>query len=220
MTRSVKFVLGLTSIILLVFVYLILSKIGVITVLMNSAELHRYINQLGLLGPVAVIFLMTLAVVISPIPSAPIALAAGAAYGHTWGTIYIIIGAETGALIAFYIARLLGYDIVQHWFKQRLPLNTTGSQNSLMLFVFVSRLIPFISFDIVSYAAGLTPLSAWRFILATLAGITPASFLLAHFGGELSSENTEEIILTVFILGFFMAIPFVIKIITDHRKNS
>ena len=46
-----------------------------------------------------------------------------------------------------------------------------GSQNALMGIVFVSRLLPFLSFDIVSYGAGLTTLSAWRFALATLAGL-------------------------------------------------
>jgi uncharacterized membrane protein YdjX (TVP38/TMEM64 family) len=46
----------------------------------------------------------------------------------------------------------------------------------------VSRLLPFVSFDAVSYAAGLSRLRFWRFALATLAGIVPASFLLAHFG--------------------------------------
>lgn len=46
----------------------------------------------------------------------------------------------------------------------------------------MSRLLPFVSFDAVSYATGLSSLNFWRFALATLAGIVPASFLLAHFG--------------------------------------
>ncbi len=53
--------------------------------------------------------------------------------------------------------------------------------------VFASRLMPFVSFDLVSYAAGLSNLTFWRFALATLAGIIPASFLLAHFGGEMAN---------------------------------
>jgi uncharacterized membrane protein YdjX (TVP38/TMEM64 family) len=43
--------------------------------------------------------------------------------------------------------------------------------------------MPFMSFDMISYAAGLSRLHAWRFALATMAGIIPASFLLAHVGG-------------------------------------
>ena len=33
--------------------------------------------------------------VASPIPSAPIALAPGAAYGHVWGTVQVVIGATS-----------------------------------------------------------------------------------------------------------------------------
>lgn len=47
--------------------------------------------DLGLWGPLAVIALMTLAVRVSPIPSAPIALAAGAAYGHGWSALYVLL---------------------------------------------------------------------------------------------------------------------------------
>ena len=54
---------------------------------------------LGFYGPLLLIALMTLAVVFSPLPSAPVALAAGAVYGHTYGTIYIVIGAEVGAIV-------------------------------------------------------------------------------------------------------------------------
>jgi uncharacterized membrane protein YdjX (TVP38/TMEM64 family) len=41
---------------------------------------------------------MTAAVVGSLIPSAPIAQAAGAAYGHVWGAVLVVVGAELGAL--------------------------------------------------------------------------------------------------------------------------
>lgn len=50
--------------------------------LMDAERLDRLVARAGLWGPVVIITLMTVAVVASPIPSAPIALAAGAAYGH------------------------------------------------------------------------------------------------------------------------------------------
>jgi len=37
---------------------------------------------------------------------------AGAAYGHLWGTVQVVIGAELGALIAFGLARVLGQDVL------------------------------------------------------------------------------------------------------------
>jgi len=155
---------------------------------------------------------MTIAILISPIPSAPVALAAGAAYGHAWGTLYVVGGAEAGALGAFAIARFVGHDVLHRWFGEQLTKGWAGSQNALTWFVFISRLLPFVSFDLVSYAAGLTVLKFWRFGLATLAGIIPASFLLAHFGGEIATGETQRIVLSVVGLGALTLLPLVVTL--------
>ncbi|MGR3496617.1 TVP38/TMEM64 family protein [Citreimonas sp.] len=148
----------------------------------DREALDQWVEAAGPAGPAVIVVFMTVAVVASPIPSAPIAMASGAAYGHFWGTLWVIIGAETGALIAFGLARLLGQGVMRRWFGDRVEQGLLGSQNTLTAAVFASRLMPFVSFDLVSYAAGLSALRFWRFALATLAGIAPASFLLAHFG--------------------------------------
>ncbi|WP_439328723.1 TVP38/TMEM64 family protein [Aquicoccus porphyridii] len=152
-----------------------------------SIEIDRntvdaWITSAGPWGPLAVVSLMTVAVVASPIPSAPVALASGAAYGHYAGTVYVALGSEIGALVAFLIARGLGRGPVERLLGDKADYGLLGSQNALTLTVFVSRLLPFVSFDAMSYAAGLSRLHFWRFALATMAGILPASFVLAHFG--------------------------------------
>lgn len=195
------------------------SKVGLPVELPDSASLRGWFDGLGAWGPVAVICLMVLAILVSPIPSAPIALSAGAIYGHFWGTLYVLTGSEIGAIAAFGIARFLGYDLLNNWFGNRLNRGLAESQNFLMGAVFVSRLLPFISFDIVSYAAGLSALSFFRFAVATFAGIVPASFLLAHFGSELVADETDRILIAVVLLGVLAATPFVIKLITKSDRN-
>jgi uncharacterized membrane protein YdjX (TVP38/TMEM64 family) len=161
-----------------------------------------------------------IAVVINPLPSAPIALAAGFAYGHTWGTVYVVIGSVSGAFIAFFIARLLGYDILYRWFGERLKVGLLGSQWGLAGMIAVFRLLPFISFDIVSYAAGLTSITWWRFLLATTVGIIPASFILTHFGSEMSTGDPNRIGLTVLLLGFMTVIPVAVKVMLDTKRRK
>jgi uncharacterized membrane protein YdjX (TVP38/TMEM64 family) len=196
-----------------------LLRTGSLETLCDCAKLHGQILQWGLLGPLAVIGLMALAVVVSPIPSAPIALASGLAYGHFWGTVHIIIGAETGAVIAFFIARTLGYEAMKKRFGERLSVGLLGSQNAMTGLVMALRLIPFMSFDIVSYAAGLTPLKPWRFALATLVGVTPVSFALAHFGGELADIDFNRIALIAVAIGAVTLIP-VLVILIRRKKGS
>ena len=210
---------GLGLLVLVALAYGILWYSGGLAAIGDTALLKERIAGLGLAGPLAIMALICLAIVFSPLPSAPIALAAGAAYGHFWGTVYVVIGAEAGALVAFAIARLLGREALSKWFGARLSLGLLGSQNALMGIVFVSRLMPFISFDLLSYAAGLTPLTLWRFALATFAGIVPASFLLAHFGGEMASAEVDRIIYSVLALGGLTALPFVVKAWTARSKK-
>jgi hypothetical protein len=82
---------------------LIMTIVGAYFVLINTTLADLFtdldllvirVRELGILGPLLIIGLMVLAIVFNPLPSAPIALAAGAVYGHVVGTIYIV--AESG----------------------------------------------------------------------------------------------------------------------------
>ena len=86
--------------------------------------------------------------------------------------------------------------------------------------VFASRLMPFISFDVISYAAGLSRLHAWRFALATLAGIVPASFLLAHVGGEAASGDFGAATWAVLALGLVTGLPLLWAATREKRKEN
>ncbi len=186
---------------------------------LNSERISDWMNAAGVWGPILIVALMSIAIVATPIPSAPIALAAGAAYGHTLGTIYIVIGAEIGALIAFALARFLGRDVLTRWLGDNVDKGWLGSQNALTFTVFASRLMPFISFDIVSYAVGLSCLHFWRFAVATLAGIIPASFVLAHFGNEAVSGEPGRAAWAAIGLGALTLTPLVIVAVRERRRK-
>lgn len=138
-------------------------------------------------GPVVIVALMVVAVVASPVPSGPIALAAGALYGTLAGGCLAVIGAFCGAMVAFALSRRFGYRALSnsthpaaHWIVR------SRSQNRMMLLVMASRLVPFISFDAVSYCAGLTQLQPWRFAVATFLGVVPVAFAFAAMGAGMA----------------------------------
>lgn len=193
--------------ILMILFYLNAEEQGWLYFLQDQQKFSDLIKNFGLIGPIAIIALIAIAIIITPIPSAPIAVTSGALFGHTFGTIYVVMGAVLGALIAFTISRKLGYDYVTKKLHHRMPERIIGSQNTLMAIVFVTRLVPFISFDIISYAAGLTKLTFARFFIATLMGIIPISFLLAHIGSEAKNGEMESIIIALLLLGLFTMAP-------------
>lgn len=188
----------------------------------DEQAIRAWIDQLGAWGPLVIVALIMVAVVASPIPSGPIALAAGAAFGPVWGTVYVVLGAEAGALVAFWVARGLGYDVVRRWARVRPLLRRLERQRSqtwLMAIVFASRLVPFISFDAVSYAAGLTPLASWRFAIATATGVIPVAFLLTYFGEALIAMGPTPAV-TLLILGGITAIPVLARLLWSWYRRE
>ncbi|SFG52979.1 TVP38/TMEM64 family protein [Neptunomonas qingdaonensis] len=155
----------------------------------NPQLIIDYARNSGFIGPLVIIGSMAVAIVFSPLPSAPIALAAGAVYGHYEGTVYVFAGSLLGASIAFSIARILGFKAAYLWLEQQLPGWKLQDPKRLMWLILASRLMPFVSFDLISYAAGITTLSYRRFFIATAIGILPASFLMAHFGDTAKDQS-------------------------------
>jgi uncharacterized membrane protein YdjX (TVP38/TMEM64 family) len=186
---------------------------------MISAEwVHNTVAGLGMAGPLALVGLMIAAIVVSPIPSGPIAVAAGALYGTLWGGVLAIVGAALGALIAFGAARYLGFDAIRRSDNPVLAyIARPRSQSALMLIVFASRLVPFISFDAVSYAAGLTCLSFSRFAVATLLGIVPICFALAAMGAGMAAGGTDWLFV-VTMGGAITLVPILGKWVWDRVK--
>lgn len=206
---------------LTIIIFMQFIEMGWLDILKNKDKLLILIKELGLIGPVAIICLIAIAIIITPLPSAPIALVSGALYGHTFGTLYVVLGALSGALLAFMISRKLGYDYINRKLHQKIPEKIIGSQNTLMMIVFFTRLAPFISFDVISYAAGLTKLTVGRFIIATLMGIIPISFILAHLGSEVKDGEIESIAMALLFLGFLTLLPLIInKVNTRSSRGS
>lgn len=218
-TSKLRLFGALLVLLVLVLAYFLLDTSGHLERILDGEWLREQTLALGVRGPFLIIGLMALAIILNPIPSAPIAVVSGAVFGHAWGTLYVVIGAEIGALIAFTIARVFGHDLLHRLFGDRVELGWLGSQNALTWMVFVSRLLPFVSFDLVSYGAGLTPIKTWRFALATLLGLIPVSFLLAHFGGEMVEANMNNAMTLLLLIGLLVAVPLVVRIVRSRNSH-
>ncbi len=195
---------------------------GLLADISDGDKLKAWIEHLGAWGPVVVIVTEAVAIVASPLPSAPIAVAAGAAYGPVWGTLYIVLGAELGSVAAFLIARTLGYDAVRSWLPAGAYLDKLGaarSQAFLMWIVFASRLLPFLSFDAVSYAAGLTQLAFWRFAAATIVGVVPIALAL-NYAGSVAFSNSTLMVGILGLLAVTSASPFAFQLIRRVLRRA
>jgi len=175
--------------------------------ILTPSKLTAILREMGIVGPFALMGLMTLAVVVSPIPSLPIDLAAGAAYGPFWGGVYVLIGAELGAIISFLIGRALGRDVLSRWLKRDITFCEQCSDHHLLGFMIVARLVPVFSFDIVSYGAGLTKMSLKAFALATLVGMAPPTFAFTYLGSAVVTVQWPFILAGGLLIVLFLLLP-------------
>ena len=86
--------------------------------------------------------------------------------------------------------------------------------------ILVCRLLPFVSFDAVSYFAGLTPMKFVPFFLATGIGQTPATIVYSYVGGMLTGG--ARIMMTGLLCLFAISILVTIlkQVYTEHQKKK
>jgi uncharacterized membrane protein YdjX (TVP38/TMEM64 family) len=79
-------------------------------------------------------------------------------------------------------------------------------------------LLPFVSFDIISYMAGLSGIRPWAFIFGTALGMLPATIVYTVFGHEIPvMEENFPILLTYTVVFIFMLVVF--SLVQGIRKK-
>ncbi|MEK6801465.1 MAG: TVP38/TMEM64 family protein [Nitrospirota bacterium] len=174
---------------------------------LNPAHIAELLQSFGPWGPPVLIVSMATAVVIPPIPSLPLDLASGAAFGPLFGTIYAVIGAAIGAMLSFLIGRALGREGISRLLGVDAVFCEKCSDHHIGLLIFLARLLPIVSFDVVSYGAGFTTVSLRAFSLATIAGMIPPTFAFVYLGSSVISAQWLLIGLSLLLVALFVLLP-------------
>ena len=165
---------------------------------LTQAKVQHLILQYGYFSWLAYVALL-LVVIMSPLSDTPIVLAGGFIFGLYVAVPLTIIGQLLGATVDFYLARKLGRNFVTKKFPKATNTLNAYSHSLGWQTVFLMRLTPTLSFDILSYAAGLSTIRYKPYILATLCGMIPLitiSALLGYSAG-LHSKTLPIIIITI-----------------------
>jgi uncharacterized membrane protein YdjX (TVP38/TMEM64 family) len=153
-------------------------------------------------------------------------LAGGFLFGSVLGTLYVNLGATTGATLAFLASRYLLRDWVEHKFSQQLDAFQRGFAENAFHYLITLRLIPIFPFFLVNLLSGLTRVSIGTYIAATTIGIIPGSFVYAYAGRELGTLNsiaeiaTPRVLLAFTLLGLLALVPVVYRKLSSKRKGA
>ncbi|HEU5316501.1 MAG TPA: TVP38/TMEM64 family protein [Chloroflexota bacterium] len=131
---------------------------------------------------------MVLQSVAAPLPAFVITIVNGLLFGALWGGLLSWSSAMVGAALCYAIARALGRPVVERLVGAR-PLAKSDAifERYGTHAVLIARLIPLISFDVVSYAAGLTSIGFLPFLVATGIGQLPATVVYSLLGQNIGA---------------------------------
>lgn len=181
----------------------------------DVAALRDYILSFGAWAPVVSALLMVLQALVAPLPAFLITFANGLAFGAFWGGVLSLTSASLAAAISFWLARALGRAPVE------ALVGKTGLESADRWFarwgtyaVLVARLVPILSFDVISFAAGLTRMRFWGFLAVTVVGAAPATFAYAYLG-----ERAPQYV-QVLLIAFGIVIAGAVVAAVVRRRRS
>ena len=183
--------------------------------------MRNFIAQYGHWAMAVSFLLMIFQSIAAPLPAFFITLTNANLFGWWQGAILSWSSAMAGAALCFYIARILGRDVVVRICTDKALtqidefFDKYGKKSIL-----VARLLPFISFDIVSYAAGLTNMGFWGFFIATGVGQLPATIVYSYVGGMLTGG--AKLMFTALLCLFALALVISMgrAIWANRQKNK
>ncbi len=186
--------------------------------------LEQWIQSLGIWGPIVFIAIYILATVLL-LPGAAMTPLAGLLFGLAPGTLYVVIGSNIGASIAFVIGRYFARDAIAKKTAENEKFEAidraVGGEGWKI--VGLTRLSPVFPFVLLNYAYGLTSVKWHHFSLASLIGMLPGTVLYVYFGslGRLAAgsgdTSTGKIALTIVGL---IATVLVTVVITKSAKKA
>jgi len=180
-------------------------------------QLLQWINQRYMLFVVIYILVYIAAVALS-IPGATVlSLSGGFFFGPWLATLYINLGATSGAFLVFLLARLVLGNSIQEKYKDKLELFNREIEANGTNYLLTLRLIPLFPFFLVNLLAGVTAVKQRSFLWTTSLGIIPGSFVYAWLGyAGASLEPGEagiplEVLIALILLGILSLLPVILK---------
>jgi hypothetical protein len=200
----------------------IFNKIFVMFASGDFTEVKQFISSYGVYAASISFALMVLQSIVAPLPAFVLTFANANLFGWWQGAILSWSSAMAGAAVCFYIARILGRDVAERLtsktgLKQIDEFFEKYGNNTIL----ICRLLPFVSFDYVSYAAGLTSMSFWDFFIATGIGQLPATIVYSYVGGFLTGGE-RLFMLGLLIMFAIVSLIFMFRTIymNKHKKKA
>lgn len=152
-------------------------------------------------------------------------LGGGFLYGTAPATLYVNLGATTGAVLAFLSARYLLGQQLQNKYQKQLDRFNREMETEGWRYLLTLRLIPIFPFFLINFLSGLTRVRLRTFAWTTALGIIPGTAVFAYAGRQIGSIDSPadilslKVIMAFLFLACFALFPAVYGRIKDARSR-
>ncbi len=174
---------------------------------------------------VVLYILVYIAVVAFSIPGATVLTLLGGFFfggisglpGVALGTLYVNIGATTGAFLVFLAARFFIGDMVHEKYGEKLDRFNRELDENGKNYLLTMRFIPIFPFWMINLLAGVAKVKPLTFVWTTALGIIPGSavynyigYAFGSLGGE-ASKVTRNVVIALVALAVISILPVILK---------
>lgn len=181
----------------------VLVLLGLLLYLFDIEQIRAFVEKGGIWGPIVFIIAKASTIIIAPLSGSAIYPMAGAVFGFWEGFVYIFIGDLIGSAVAFWISRRFGRVVAERFIGKSdsgylvYILDHLNSWRGLIEARICFGALP----EAVAYAAGLSKLPFWRFIIVQMGLAIPTIAIMVYFGSLLDVSSNPLIMGAVLGVG-------------------
>jgi len=175
----------------------------------SSDKLSKFLQKLGPYSPAVFVLFQIFQVIAAPFPGELTGVAGGFVYGEAIGFLLSTIGLSIGSWVAFELASILGRPFVERFVKrevlQKFNFLTT---NAGVAICFVLFLFPGFPKDYLCYMLGLSRMRLRTFLLVSIIGRLPGTYLLTMQGATIRNQEYNMFVIIAVLSLCILAVAY------------
>jgi uncharacterized membrane protein YdjX (TVP38/TMEM64 family) len=179
----------------------------------DQLKIQQWVSQFRLAGPIVLILVMVVQMFLFVVPNVFVMMVAIISYGPFWGAVISFFGVFASSSVGYIIGKYLGPATVNKLMSEKVQKKTTDFIKNYGIPAIAITRISSLSNDSLSIVAGILKMSYKKYILATLAGISPLIILLSIYG-----KNGKILKALIWIAAASLVI-LIIYIVIDKRRR-
>ncbi|PKA98981.1 putative membrane protein YdjX (TVP38/TMEM64 family) [Flavobacteriaceae bacterium MAR_2009_75] len=157
----------------------------------EQEKTKNWVKQFGAWGPIVLIFSMIAQMFLIIVPTIMLMVVSIVAYGPVWGSLIVLASVFCASSVGYIIGKFLGQGRVEKIIGRKTEKKVEDFLDDYGFWaVIITRLNPFLSNDAISFVGGILNMGYWKFIGATLVGITPLTLFIAILGKSTDNLKT------------------------------